>query len=203
MNPTLSLSLSISGVHDCPQLDTVGVVISVAGRTAHTHSDIPEEVWNRMVENHTLFLRFDDVWDEEDIAEFHPPTPTHVEATLKLLDDVKPTSLHIHCYAGVSRSTALGLLALKWANPTVSDDELVAELLRVRPYSLPNPLLVELIDERLGCDFSSALSRVGLGWRDPAFPGLADWIESKAALYGEYELDGAGTLVLRGEDEDT
>lgn len=93
--------------------------------------------------NH-LTLNMDDTHEPGDA---YPPTLAHVEGVhvwaRSLPGDAR---LLVHCFQGVSRSTAmtLGLLA---ARMPVAD---AAERLRaIRPEATPNRLLVRLWDERL------------------------------------------------------
>ncbi len=57
-------------------------------------------------------------------------------------------SLLIHCYAGVSRSTAAALIAhvLKTGNPAAS----ARALRQAAPYAIPNRRIIALADEELG-----------------------------------------------------
>lgn len=58
--------------------------------------------------------------------------------------------LLVHCFAGISRSTAAAAVLLAQAFPEVPGPALFAELHRLRPQAWPNLRLVELGDELLG-----------------------------------------------------
>ena len=96
-----------------------------------------------------LWLDMDDVVNEQ--TEF-APTEEQVKSILdwgsKLPIDSK---LLVHCYAGISRSTAAAL-ALKVqhiGNDKISDA--ITWLLDQRPVACPNPIITKYADELLNC----------------------------------------------------
>jgi predicted protein tyrosine phosphatase len=62
------------------------------------------------------------------------------------------THLLVHCRMGISRSTACALAILAAANPDAPASDLLAELLRIRPFVIPNPRLTQFADEILDRD---------------------------------------------------
>ena len=58
--------------------------------------------------------------------------------------------LVIHCYAGISRSTAAAFTAVCTLNPHRAEDEIAAALRRASPTAMPNARIVRLADELLG-----------------------------------------------------
>ena len=71
----------------------------------------------------------------------------------------------IHCYAGISRSTAAAFIALCALNPHTSE-ELIASRLRLSSETAcPNRLFVALADKMLGCDgrMIAAVAKMGGG----------------------------------------
>ena len=78
------------------------------------------------------------------------PERKHVEQLLEFVDGWHPSSgrLLVHCYAGVSRSTAGALLARIAKGGDV--EESAAELRRVAPYAQPNRRVIKMGDEVLG-----------------------------------------------------
>ena len=80
------------------------------------------------------------------------PDEGHIQALIEYLTESHGAdeSLMVHCYAGVSRSTAVGLIAhtVKSGDPHGS-----ARALRLAaPHAKPNRLIISLADEVLGCD---------------------------------------------------
>jgi predicted protein tyrosine phosphatase len=73
--------------------------------------------------------------------------------------------LVIHCYAGISRSTAAAYIAACALAPD-RDEAAIADALRAAaPSATPNPLFVAIADRMLGRDgrMSAAIARIGRG----------------------------------------
>jgi len=94
------------------------------------------------------------------------PGEDHLDRLLAFVtswDKAKP--LVIHCYAGVSRSTAAAYTAALALDPTWDEHEL-ARLLRQRsPTATPNARIIELADRRLcrGGRMVDAIRSIGRG----------------------------------------
>jgi predicted protein tyrosine phosphatase len=73
--------------------------------------------------------------------------------------------LLIHCWAGISRSTAAGYIATCFLQPERDEVELAWELRKASPSATPNPMLVKLADEALGRDgrMRRAIANIGRG----------------------------------------
>jgi predicted protein tyrosine phosphatase len=56
----------------------------------------------------------------------------------------------IHCWAGISRSTAAALVTLCTLNPAVPEDVIVRRLREASPTASPNGLIIQLGDAALG-----------------------------------------------------
>lgn len=71
----------------------------------------------------------------------------------------------IHCWAGISRSTAAAYTALCLFRPTADEEELALELRQASPSATPNRLIVSLADEVLGRRgrMVKAIERIGRG----------------------------------------
>lgn len=79
------------------------------------------------------------------------PDETTVDAVLafgRAWDGAQP--LVIHCWAGISRSTAAAFTIACERNPHASEAAIAAELRRRAPWAYPNRRLVALADARLG-----------------------------------------------------
>ena len=78
------------------------------------------------------------------------PCDTHVSHLVKFaLDWDRKAPLLIHCWAGISRSTAAAFITLCALNPDIEELELARALRRASPTAYPNRLLVALADEAL------------------------------------------------------
>jgi predicted protein tyrosine phosphatase len=85
------------------------------------------------------------------------------------------THLLVHCHAGLSRSTAAGILLLAQHEPARSAQEVVGQVIRVRPRAWPNLRIVEIGDRLLGRD-GEIVASVGALYRLmlDREPGLAE-----------------------------
>ena len=78
------------------------------------------------------------------------PCETHVADLINFARDWdRQAPLLIHCWAGISRSTAAAFISLCALNPEGSELELARTLRRASPTAYPNRLLVALADEIL------------------------------------------------------
>lgn len=96
-----------------------------------------------------LFLAMHDIIDE--IEGFRPPMAEHVGELIAFVERwPRRTPLVVHCYAGVSRSTAGAYIAACALNPR-RDEATIAQALRTgSPTATPNARLVALADGILG-----------------------------------------------------
>ncbi len=71
----------------------------------------------------------------------------------------------IHCWAGVSRSTAAAYIIACQRAPGRSEAEIAQALRAAAPYATPNPLMISLADAALGRAgrMSAAIAQVGRG----------------------------------------
>jgi predicted protein tyrosine phosphatase len=120
-------------------------------------------------ENH-LFLGFNDI--VEPIEGMTPPGEIHVRQLIEFVhnwDRARP--IVIHCWAGVSRSTAGAFIAFCALNPGHDEDTVARELRALSPSATPNARLVRFGDALLGRQgrMVAAIDRIGRG-RD-AFEG--------------------------------
>ncbi len=121
-------------------------------------------------DNH-LLLDMDDI--AAPIDGYVLPAPDHVE---KLLDFVtgwdRGTPLVVHCYAGISRSTAGAFITACALNPA-RDERLIARAIRAAsPTAQPNMRLVSLADTRLGRGGRMVIAVEEIGPGRAAFEGV-------------------------------
>lgn len=126
--------------------------------------DPPLETPDGIEREHHLRLPFND------IAEPQPglvaPGDGHVASLLafaRAWDRAAP--MVVHCFAGISRSTAAAFTIACLLRPTV-DEDLIADALRAAsPSATPNPRLVALADRALGRQgrMVAAVRRIGRG----------------------------------------
>ncbi|VTZ27268.1 Protein tyrosine phosphatase [Methylocella tundrae] len=101
------------------------------------------------------------------------PTDAHVA---ELLDFVRRWDLSepmlIHCYAGVSRSTAAAFIAACALNPERNEVEIALAIRRVSPTATPNARLVTIADAMLRRRgrMTAAIEQIGRG--EECFEGV-------------------------------
>ncbi len=120
-------------------------------------------------ENH-LFLGFNDIVSDE--PGMTPPGADHVEQLLGFVGRwPREKPLVIHCFAGISRSTAAAFITACALSPERDEAEIAQTLRRTAPSATPNARLVALADRQLGREgrMSAAIAAIGRG-RD-AFEG--------------------------------
>ena len=101
-----------------------------------------------------------------------PPAAHHVE---RLLDFVgrwdRAAPLLIHCWAGISRSTAAAYVTACALNPRRDEAEVALRLRRLSPSATPNALIVRLADEALGRRGRMVRAVAAIGRGRDAFQG--------------------------------
>ena len=111
-----------------------------------------------------LLLRLDDI--SEHLDGYTVPGEEHVAELLTFVrswDRAAP--LVVHCYAGVSRSTAGAFVAACALNPRRPETEIALDIRRLSPTATPNIRIVRLADRMLGRDgrMVAAVEAIGRG----------------------------------------
>jgi predicted protein tyrosine phosphatase len=77
----------------------------------------------------------------------------------------EPGPLLVHCWLGISRSTAAAYILACALDPSRSEQEVAQALRSAAPEATPNPLLVRLADARLGREgrMNAAIAEIGRG----------------------------------------
>jgi predicted protein tyrosine phosphatase len=153
-------------IHVCPlsRLESV-----VAASKAHSlvtllsPSAVPNPVGALAVERH-LNLAMHDITEPQE--GYVAPSLEHVQSYLSFIQAWdQQTPLVVHCWAGVSRSTASAYVAMCALYPDVCEYALADELRALAPTATPNPRLILLADGLLARDghMIRAISRMGRG----------------------------------------
>jgi predicted protein tyrosine phosphatase len=114
-------------------------------------------------ENH-LWLRLHDI--SEPLDGYIVPGEAHVA---ELLDFVREwdrrAPLVVHCYMGISRSTASAFATVCALNPHRGEDSIAQALRRASPTATPNIRIVSIADRLLGRDgrMVTAIETIGRG----------------------------------------
>ncbi|HEY0328110.1 MAG TPA: protein tyrosine phosphatase [Rhodopseudomonas sp.] len=113
--------------------------------------------------NH-LRIAMDDITEQQD--GFTAPSLAHIERVLDFVrgwDRAAP--LVVHCYAGISRSTASAFAAACALNPHRAEASIAQQIRKASPSASPNRLIVALADRALRRDgrMLRALDAIGPG----------------------------------------
>ncbi len=135
--------------------------------TAGTHVVRPASV----AEDNHLFLAMNDITTP--VPGMTPPAEHHVRALLEFVTAWdRSAPMVIHCWAGISRSTASAYIAALALNPTYDDFALARHLREASPSATPNPRLIAIADQLLGRNgrMIEAIEAIGRG--QDAFEGV-------------------------------
>lgn len=125
----------------------------------------PPEAWPRATGDEAcLKLAFHDIAEPRD--GFTAPDAALVARLLDFAagwDAARP--MLVHCWAGVSRSTAAAYVIACQRAPERAEADIAQALRAAAPYATPNPLLVGLADAALGRNgsMSAAIAAIGRG----------------------------------------
>ena len=122
------------------------------------------------VENH-LFLGINDIVEAQDGMVL--PAEEHVE---RLIDFAgrwqRDNPMVIHCFAGISRSTAAAFITLCATRPDRNEAQIARRLRAASTIATPNPLLVALADDLLGRDGRMVAAIAAIGRGETAMEGI-------------------------------
>src|SRR5258707_4207179 len=113
--------------------------------------------------NH-LKVQVDDITEELD--GFVAPSDRHIEQVLNFVRGWdRNAPLVVHCYAGISRSTASAFAAACMLNPHRDELSIARQIRAASPIAQPNRLIVSLADKLLGREgrMLRALDEMGPG----------------------------------------
>ncbi|MBL8575336.1 MAG: protein tyrosine phosphatase [Hyphomicrobiaceae bacterium] len=120
-------------------------------------------------DNH-LFLGFNDITTE--IDGLIPPGRVHVERLLAFVRDWdRKAPMVVHCWAGVSRSTAGAFIAACALRPDLDEAFIAGEIRRRSPAATPNMRLVGFADEILERDGRMVAAIAGIGRGEDCYEG--------------------------------
>ena len=100
------------------------------------------------------------------------PGTAHVEKLIRFVKEWdQQAPLVIHCWAGISRSTAAAYISASVLNPSLDEDELATRLRMAAPSATPNPRIIALADSLLNRDGRMIKSIAAIGRGADAFEG--------------------------------
>lgn len=126
--------------------------------------DTPHELPHGVPPERHLRLYFHDI--VQDMDGYTPPKASDAERLVAFLESWdRRRPLLIHCWAGISRSTAAAFTALCLCRPRADEEEIALELREASPSATPNRLIVSLADDVMGRGgrMVRAIERIGRG----------------------------------------
>ena len=118
-----------------------------------------------------LILSMNDI--VEDVPDMTPPGEVHVRALLDFARNWdRKAPIVIHCFAGISRSTAAAYSVAAALAPKRDEAELAATLRRLSPSATPNIRLVSIADRLLGRQGRMIAAIESIGRGTDAFEGV-------------------------------
>lgn len=155
----------MSKIHVCPLSDLDATLASSGARHMVSlmgpgkASTRPEKINGRF-----LAMEFHDIGEPRE--GLSPPTSEHIEQLLQFFDAWDGQSdMLVHCWMGVSRSTAAAAIALAQHNPAGDMDQLAQRLRKASPIATPNPLMISIADDLLQLNgrLRAAIAAIGRG----------------------------------------
>jgi predicted protein tyrosine phosphatase len=117
-----------------------------------------------VLEANHLKVSMDDITEQMD--GFVAPCDAHIERVLNFVRGWdRSAPLVVHCYAGISRSTASAFAAACALNPHRDEMSIARQIRQASPTAFPNRLIVTLADKALGREgrMLRALDEMGPG----------------------------------------
>lgn len=143
----LPFRVSVCGVSELPQFAGAGVSHVIGILDPGT---VQPEAYRALGARHHSEFRFYDIVAPQD--DRLPPSAADVAEIVKACEQVEaagPEHVLVHCWAGVSRSTATAAILMALRNPG-RETEVFAALSDIRPRSWPNSVMIRHADHMLG-----------------------------------------------------
>lgn len=173
----------MSAIHVCAQSQIGAVVMARGARSlvslVNDAVGIKRPV--QIAPERHLFLGLSDIVVSQ--PGFTLPQQQHVAELLAFVrrwDRVAP--MVIHCYAGVSRSTAAAFIAACALQPECSEQSHAQYIRKLSPTATPNPRLVQLADDFLQREGRMVAAIAAIGRGSDCFEGVPFALDFGAAL---------------------
>ncbi|MHC5306775.1 tyrosine phosphatase family protein [Bartonella sp. LJL80] len=119
---------------------------------------------------HHHFLGFNDITEPQE--GLVTPSNEHIREILSIANQWRRDHpLLIHCFMGISRSTASAYIVACALSPATSESEIANLLRQNAPSATPNKLMVSLADDLLGRNGRMRQAIAGIGRGAEAFEG--------------------------------
>jgi predicted protein tyrosine phosphatase len=130
---------------------------------------LPPDISGIGPDNHLKLLFHDILAGREGLE---PPQAVHVERLLSFVRAwPRQAPLLIHCYAGISRSTAAAYISWCAIRPELDEAQLAERLRAASPSATPNALMVSFADALLGRQGAMVRAIAAIGRGEEAYEG--------------------------------
>jgi predicted protein tyrosine phosphatase len=149
---------SLAALPETVRLTRASHVLTVMANVEQVHRPV-----SVLPANH-LKVSMDDITEE--LEGFTAPSEGHIEQVLNFVRNWdRSAPLVVHCYAGISRSTASAFAAACALNPHRDETEIARKIRAASPIAAPNRRIVGLADRALGREgrMLRALDEMGPG----------------------------------------
>jgi predicted protein tyrosine phosphatase len=168
-------------IHVCPlsRLDQTLALSRASHLVTLLRPDTPFERPSGVAQDRHLALFMHDIPAGQ--PDMVAPSQTHVCRLLAFAaswDRARP--MLIHCYAGISRSTAAAYIVAAASEPDRNEVELAQTLRRLSPSATPNPRLIMIADSILGRDGRMIEAVAAIGRGADAFEGTPFCLQFKS-----------------------
>ncbi len=100
----------------------------------------------------------------DDVGDWRAPAMTDAERVIRFVEGWdRSAPMLIHCWAGISRSTASAFITACVHNPSADEEEIALAIRNASPTASPNPRLVAHADALLGRSGRMARAVAGIG----------------------------------------
>jgi predicted protein tyrosine phosphatase len=155
----------LARLHETVAVTGAGRIVSLL--TANTPVERPAAI----AQADHLILSMHDIVEE--LPDMVAPTREHVEQLLGFARSWnRSRPMVVHCFAGISRSTAAAYIAAAALAPGRSEIELAQALRKASPSATPNARLIALADDLLGRQGRMITAIASIGRGVEAFEGI-------------------------------
>jgi predicted protein tyrosine phosphatase len=172
-------------IHVCPlsRLDQTLASSGAGHLVTLLRADTPFERPASVAHDRHLALLMHDIAAEQ--PDMVAPSEHHVGQLLTFAARWdRAHAMLIHCYAGISRSTAAAYIVAAALEPDRNETELAQTLRRLSPSATPNPRLIMIADSMLGRDGRMIAAVAAMGRGADAFEGTPFCLPLKAYKRG-------------------
>jgi predicted protein tyrosine phosphatase len=131
---------------------------------------------DQLGEGRHLYIPVHDIWEPMDGHVM--PDESHVQQVIDFAKGwTREQPLIVHCFAGVSRSTAAAITATLVVDPDRDPYELLRHVRRRSPTATPNPEIIRIADRMLGLGGKLVEATAAIGQGEPCYEGVPFAIE--------------------------